>query len=81
MKSTQELHCLDDEDNLKGGWYYDRQNRHKFKEFTDNEGEKSPSTPSLDPGQMGRPGQSTDPGPNGPTGAFEGGPEAATVIC
>ena len=38
----------------------------------DNEGEKSPSTPSLDPGQMGRPGQSTDPGQIGPTGAFEG---------
>ena len=40
--------------------------------------EKSPSTPSLDPGQMGRPGQSTDPGPKGPTGTFEGGLEAAT---
>ena len=34
MKSTQELHCLDDEDNLKGGWYYDRQNRHKFKKIS-----------------------------------------------
>ena len=33
---------------------------------------RDPSTSSLDPGQMGRPGQSTDPGQIGPTGAFEG---------
>ena len=70
MKSTQELHCLDDEDNLKGGWYYDRQNRHKFKKisYRTMKEKRAPPLPlltlakwvvrgsPLTPGQTDRPG-------------------------